>query len=272
MVLIVNEANATECRSGLETNIPEFRIAVVTGAARGLGLSIAKSLASDGHLCILVDRLAEVEDVAKEISGPSRQAEGYRADLAKPQDMAGLIDRIVARHGRLDILVNNAGINPLSAGNAIYAFEDIPLDTWNDTLAVNLTSVFYLCQKVIPHMRARRWGRIINISSRTARTYTGTASANYVASKSGILGLTRQIAGEFGPYGITANCIAPGPIVSPMSLADGGNMNETRAASSPLRRVGMPQEIGATVGFLASEEAAYITGAIIDLNGGSFMP
>lgn len=250
----------------------EIRVALVTGAARGLGLAIARGLAEAGHHCILADRNSEVRDAARAIVGPLGACDALVVDMANADKIGGLVSDVIAWRGRLDILVNNAGINPRKPDKQIYRFEEIPLAQWNEVLAVNLTAAFTLCQQAVPHMRARHWGRIINISSRTARTHTGTAAAHYAASKSGMLGLTRQIAGEVGPDGITANCIAPGPIDSPMSAADGGRMNEIRAASAPLRRIGRPEEIGATAAFLASEGAGYITGAIIDLNGGSFMP
>ena len=250
----------------------EVRVAVVTGAARGLGLAIVEGLAAAGHHCVLVDRSPDVHEVARNIASPLGEADAFVADLSSADAIAAMVAGVIARRGGIDILVNNAGINPRTPAKQVYTFEAIPLAQWNEVLNVNLTAAFTLCQLVVPYMRAQQWGRIINISSRAARTYTGTAPAHYAASKAGLLGMTRQIAGEVGPDGITANCIAPGPIVSPMSTIDGGRMNELRAAAAPLRRVGRPDEIGATAAFLASEGAGFITGAIIDLNGGSFMP
>ncbi len=250
----------------------ETRIVIVTGAAGGLGSAIARNLSEQGDHCILVDRAPDVRDIAKDMPSPLGAAEGRVLDIIDDNQLVDLIVWVEQQYGRLDVLVNNAGIHPKPAGQRYYRFDDISLAQWNAVLAVNLTSVFRLSQLALPLMRARRWGRIINMSSRTARTYSATAAAHYAASKSGMIGLTRVIAGENGEFGITANCIAPGPIDSPMSLADGGGANANFAARAPLRRVGTPPELAATVRFLASDEAGYITGAIIDINGGSFMP
>ncbi|WP_326522866.1 SDR family NAD(P)-dependent oxidoreductase [Sphingomonas sp.] len=250
----------------------DARTAIVTGAAQGLGLAIANGLAASGHHCILLDRSDSVHAVAQGLSSPLGTAEGHAVDVTDYPAVAALVASVIAEHGRIDVLVNNAGINPKNPSGGIFELLEIPLEGWRHVVDVNLNSVFHLCVQVLPHMQRRNWGRIINISSRTGRTYTGTAAAHYAATKAGVIGLTRQIAGEMGRHGITANCIAPGPITSPMSTADGGQGIARTASRGPLGRVGAPEEIGATAQFLASDGAAYITGAIIDLNGGTFMP
>ena len=244
------------------------RVAFVTGAASGIGRAVATRFAHDGLRTVLVDRSPQVRDIARELPGETM---ALVADVGREDELRAAFAEVAARHGRCDILVNNAGIHPKKGGGK-WKIEEIPLEQWNQVLAVNLTSAFLLTQLALPLMRKQGWGRIVNVSSRGGRTVSPVASAHYAASKAGMIGFTRIAALEGAPDRITANCVAPGPIHSAMTA---GSSPEIRAAfekAVPLGRYGEPEDIAATVAFLASEAAGFITGAVFDVNGGTFMP
>ena len=243
------------------------RVAIVTGAARGIGLGIAQRLARDGLHVIMIDVLDEVRTAAAQLSS----AEGHVLDITDDAALAALVADVHGRLGRIDVLVNNAGIHPKHPEKRFFKFAEIPRADWDRVFAVDLTAPFVLCQLVLPIMVAQRWGRIVNIASRAGRHFTGSAGGHYASAKAGMMGLTRIIAGEYGPHGITANSIAPGAIATPMSQASGAAIDRI-VAITPVGRMGTPDELAAAAAFLASEEAGYINGAILDVNGGVFMP
>lgn len=246
----------------------DTRVAVVTGAASGIGLATARYFAQQGLRTVLLDRSPEVKAIARDLS-PETTA--LVADVGHGEDVRAAMAEVEARFGRCDILVNNAGIHPKKDGGK-WKIEEIPLAQWNEVLAINLTSAFLFCQLALPLMRAQRWGRIVNVSSRGGRTVSPVASAHYAATKAGMIGFTRIAALESAPDNITVNCVAPGPIHSAMTA---GSSPEIRAAfekAVPLGRYGDPADIAATVSFLASDAAGFITGAVFDVNGGTFMP
>lgn len=247
------------------------KTAVVTGAARGIGLAICHRLAAAGAHCVLVDLAPGVRQAAASVASPLGAAEGLCLDVDDETAVQELIDAIRERHGRLDILVNNAGIHPKHPDGRYFAFDEISRADWDRVLRVNLGAVFSLCKAALPLMREGGWGRIVNISSRSARTYSASAGAHYTASKAGVIALTRSVAGENGPFGITANCIAPGPTASPMAFESGARTS-AYAATVPVRGLGTPEELAAAVAYLVSDEARYVNGAVLDFNGGGFMP
>lgn len=247
------------------------RVALITGAAAGIGLCIATMLAERGCRVIAVDRSPGVLEAAAHATLAGAPMEGVVLDVTDESGVRTLAADIVLRFGSLDILVNNAAIHPKNNGERT---GSAAIDTaqWQDVILVNLTSVFVLCREVLPAMRSRGWGRIVNISSRAGRAPVTTAGAHYAASKAGMIGMSRVLATEFAPFGITVNCVAPGRIASPLTQQGSVERQRELNATIPVGRIGTAAEIGDTVSFLAGDGAAFITGAVIDANGGTFMP
>jgi 2-hydroxycyclohexanecarboxyl-CoA dehydrogenase len=247
----------------------EQRVGVVTGAGSGIGLAIARRLASDGHAVAVLDLdPVSATAAAKAIEGAGGRAVGLPADVADRDAVFAAVDEVSAAFGPPTILVNNAGM-----GASFARFLKITPETWERVLGVNLTGAFHCCQAVLPGMVEAGWGRIVNISS--SSTHGGQALlASYVSSKSGLNGLTKTLALEFGPKGITVNAIPPGFIDTPMLRASEarGEFGEggiaDAVARTPVRRAGLPEDIAATCSFLCTDEAGYITGQIIGVNGG----
>jgi 3-oxoacyl-[acyl-carrier protein] reductase len=244
------------------------RVALVTGAASGIGLAVARQFLRDGHRTVMIDRSPEVEGIARDLGD---NATALVADVGQADAVRAAMKEVDARFGRCDILVNNAGVHPKKDGGK-WRIEEIPLEQWNDVLAINLTSSFLFSQLALPLMRRQGWGRIVNVSSRGGRTVSPVASAHYAATKAGMIGFTRILALEAAPDRITANCVAPGPIETAMTAGSSLEVRAAFAKAVPLGRYGDPQDIASTVAFLASDAAAFITGAVFDVNGGTFMP
>jgi len=233
------------------------RTAFVTGASRGIGRACAKALGEAGARVILAARdAAKLEEVAYEIPG----AMCIAIDLASPES----IKEAFAKAGTVDILVNNAGIT--KDGLAMRMKKD----DWDAVLATNLTGAFLAIQQVLPGMLKQRWGRIINIASIVGET-GNPGQSNYVASKAGLIGLTKSLAQEIASRTVTVNAVAPGFIETDMTAALSEDTKNTLLAHIPLRRFGQVEDVAAAVRFLASEEAGYITGHVLDVNGGMYM-
>jgi 3-oxoacyl-[acyl-carrier protein] reductase len=248
------------------------RVALVTGAARGIGAAVAAKLAANGHPVVLADVIPEVEETAARLGeGGGARARALRLDVADPAAVAALPGALGDWWDRLGVVVNNAGISPKVDGRA-RKVRDLPLEEWNRVLAVNLTGAFLVSQACLPPLRARRWGRIVMMTSQAARAKSQIAGAPYAASKTGLMGFARSLATELGPDGITVNSVAPGRIDTPMARGAAAGVNDAFLAQIPLGRVGTPKDVAEVVAFLASDAAGYLTGATLDVGGGSFMP
>lgn len=249
------------------------RVALITGGARGLGYASALALGATGTRIALADIQADaVTYSAATLRAAGLDARGYPLDVADPQAIRATVAAVAADFGGIDILVNCAGILPRVNGENP-TVETMPLEIWNQTLAVNLTGPFLMAQACVPWMKRGGWGRIITISSRAARMRT-FGNAHYSASKSGLSGLHRILAGEVGPHGITVNCIAPSRVETELNKGMVGGAATLQAAlkETPVGRIGQPEDIAAAVAYLASDSAGFVNGAILDITGGSFMP
>lgn len=238
------------------------RTAFVTGASRGIGLACARALAKAGHRVALAARNRELlEQAAREIGGETHVVE---MDLSAPESIKNALGGTAKEFGRIDILVNNAAIT--RDGLAV---RMKPVD-WDAVIATNLSGSFLAIQQVLPGMMRERWGRIVNISSVVARS-GNPGQANYVAAKAGLIGLTKSLAQEMASRNITVNAVAPGFIATDMTAVLSDELKAKILASIPLARLGEPEDVAAAVEFLASERAGYITGQVIDVNGGMYM-
>lgn len=248
------------------------RVALVTGAARGIGKAVALELAKNGAHVIVNDyRLGkEAQEVVEQIRALGNRGEVYLADVSSRDDVSKMMENIQRDFGRLDILINNAGISPKHQGVKKPIYEMDPQE-WETVINVNLNSAFYCTHFAAPLMIAKRFGRIVNVSSMAARVYSPIPGAHYCSSKAGILGLTRVSAGELAPFNIIVNAIAPGRIKTEMMDAFGEERNRELLKTIPIGRFGTPQDVAKVVCFLVSEENDYIVGAVIDINGGRAM-
>ena len=256
------------------SNPPAGRVALVTGSSRGIGKAIAARLAAERHTVIVngAERKA-AEDTAAELGAGGAQVLALAADVSDERSVAAMISEIDRRFGRLDVVVNNAGISP-RVGGAKPTVETTPVDHWMRTLSVNLTGAFLVCRAALPLMKKGMWGRIVNIGSIAGRMNTGYGSAHYAASKAGMMGFSRVLAGEVGQFGITVNCVAPGRISAGMTatFSNSSAIDDIYVARTPLGRLGEPADVAAAVAFLVSEDARFITGGVLDVTGGMYMP
>ncbi|MCU1479317.1 MAG: hypothetical protein JWQ19_103 [Subtercola sp.] len=249
------------------------RTAIVTGAAGALGSAIARHLHDAGFHIAIVDRDGDrAHALADELAIESRpNARAYALDLVDRAAIASFVDDFHADFESCDVLVNNAGINLAHPDGSKFPLEEVTDEGWDLMLSISLTAPFLLCRAFAPEMKAKGWGRIVNIASRAGRTYVPASNVHYSAAKAGIIGMTRMIAGEAEATGLTANCVAPGRVDSALSSTNSAAIVAESMKSIPMARSGQASEIATVVGFLASDASSYVTGATIDVNGGSFM-
>ena len=241
------------------------RIALVTGASQGIGRAVALELARSGAVVGLAARnQAKLDEAAAEIKAAGGQAEVFAMDVASEEAIKAGARAVLDRFGKVEILVNNAGITRDGLMLRMKRAD------WDDVISSNLTGTFLLTQTLLAPMLKNRWGRIVNLSSVVGRT--GQAGqVNYAASKAGLIGLTRSMAREVASRGITVNAVAPGYIETPMTAVLDEKQRTAMLAQIPLGRAGTAEEVAQAVAFLASDAAAYITGHVLDVNGGMFM-
>jgi len=236
------------------------RVAIVTGGGRGIGQAIALKLAEVGATMVVSD-IAEAEPVAEEIRSMGRQALAVSTDVSLPADVEKLVETTMSTYGRIDILVNNAGI---TRDQLLMRLSE---EDWDSVLTVNLKSVYLCTRAVLRHMIKQRWGRIVSMSS-IVGVVGNAGQSNYAAAKAGIIGLTRSVAKEVASRGITANAIAPGFIDTSMTQQLAENQRQEMAKHIPVGYIGTPRDVAEAVAFLASEEARYITGQVLNVDGG----
>lgn len=238
------------------------KVALVSGAGRGIGREIALELAKAGCTVICVSRNeSSCGSVAEEIRACGGKAESFAFDVSDSGQVKEKCTEILKKYGAVDILVNNAGI---TRDNLLMRMSD---EEWNAVISTNLSSCFYLSRNLVRAMMGKRWGRIINISS-VSGIAGNAGQANYSAAKAGIIGFTKTLARELAARNITANAVAPGFIETDMTAKLPENIMEAAKAAIPLKRFGKPDDIARVCAFLASEEASYITGQVISVNGG----
>lgn len=243
----------------------ENRIAFVTGASRGIGRACALSLAAAGNRVVLAARtVAALETVAAEIRALGREAFVVELDLSSADSVKNAFSKAAKEFGRIDILVNNAAVT--KDGLALRMKKE----DWDTVIQTNLTGAFLAIQQVLPGMMKERWGRIVNISSVVGEA-GNPGQANYVASKAGLIGLTKSIAQEMASRNVTVNAVAPGFIATDMTAVLPEPVKEAMLSKIPLKRFGAAEDVAAAVTFLASESAGYITGHVLDVNGGMYM-
>ena len=241
------------------------KVALITGAAQGIGKAIALKLADSGADVVIVDmNLEKAQATAKEIEGCGKRAIALKANVANLQETEAMIDETVAKLGAIHILVNNAGI---TRDALILRMKE---EDWDAVISVNLKGVFNCTKAAVKHMVKQRYGRIINIASIVGEM-GNAGQANYSASKAGVIALAKTVAREFASRNITCNAIAPGFIETAMTQALSEKVREELAKQIPMARLGTPEDVAEGVLFLVSDSSNYITGQVLNINGGMYM-
>ncbi|MDR1366711.1 MAG: 3-oxoacyl-[acyl-carrier-protein] reductase [Puniceicoccales bacterium] len=240
------------------------RVALVTGAGRGLGAAIAKKLAQQSVCVVCVSRSQNCEKIASEIVAAGGEAEGMAVDVSDGNAVQLACENLLKKYGAIDILVNNAGIT-----RDVLVMRMAESD-WDNVIRTNLSSCFYWTKHLLRGMTQNRWGRIVNISSVVAKT-GNFGQANYAAAKAGMIGFTKSVAKEVASRGVCVNCVAPGFIESDMTAILSKKIIEETQKLIPMKRMGIPEDVANAVSFLCSEAANYITGTLLTVDGGMTM-
>lgn len=244
------------------------RVAIVTGGARGIGAGISKRLSNDGRMVYVWDLEGPIGDATW--FDDFDDVRPMEIDVSSERAVNDAVARIVAEHGGIDILVNNAAISPKHDGKRTPPAET-PTAEWQAVMEVNLNGPFYAMRAVLPSMIEAKWGRIVNISSRAGRSGSQISGLAYGVAKTGINGLTRTMAADVGKHGVTVNSVAPGRIATPMTARTRADISAKSIASIPVGREGQPEDIAGLVSYLAGEDSGFVSGAVIDINGGAYM-
>jgi 3-oxoacyl-[acyl-carrier protein] reductase len=247
------------------------RVVLITGGSGGIGEALVERYARDGAAVGIVDVNEETgAALAQRLTSAGLRVHFAHADVGDFAACEAACRAIEAALGPVDTLVNNAGISPKHAGKPMPIWQMAP-DEWRRVMDVNVNSVFNFCRILAPGMVERRFGRIVSMSSVAGKAYLDIVAAHYSTTKAALIGMTRHLAGELGPHGITVNAIAPGRIDTPLVRGVAREANEKVAQETPLRRLGAPDEVASTCLFLTSDEAAFVTGQVIDVAGGWLM-
>lgn len=239
------------------------KVAIITGAGQGIGLGIARAFAREGARIALWDfNPVALEKALAETLQSGAEAVACLLDVSCKKQVDNAVEKVKEQWGAVDILVNNAGIYE------VLPVEEISEGQWDRVLAVNLKGAFLCCQAAIPHLKSQGGGRIINMASSAGKVGGSAAGVHYSVSKAGVICLSKQLARELGPYNITVNAVAPGRVDTPIIRIVSHEENEAFRLRTPLGRLGTPEDIANAVVFLASQEASFITGEILDVNGG----
>jgi NAD(P)-dependent dehydrogenase (short-subunit alcohol dehydrogenase family) len=237
------------------------KVALVTGAGNGIGEATARRLAREGAIVVANDvDVEQARAVVADLRKEGARALAVAADVTRRADVEAMMQQVVSELGRIDVLINNAGINRDAMSHKMTE------EQWDQVLSVNLKGTFLCAQAALMRMRERGWGRVVNTSS--VGSLGNIGQANYAASKAGVIGLTRTLALEYAKYGVTVNCIAPGPVMTRMLAGVPEAIREKIVARVPVGRIARPDEIAGVHAFLASDDAAYITGQVLFVDGG----
>jgi NAD(P)-dependent dehydrogenase (short-subunit alcohol dehydrogenase family) len=247
------------------------RVALVTGASRGIGAFTAKVLAQRGaKVAVSARTVSDLEGVAAFIRKNGGEALAVPGDVVEPAHVASMFETVVQKWGRLDILVNNAGL-----GTPAKPVEEVLPEEWDQTILLNLKSVYLCIRAAAPVMKRQGYGRIVNVSSFAGRFFSRLSGPHYSSAKAGVIGFTRHMAAELGPFGVCVNSVAPSPVLTERVKGKWETRPEEERqrilAGIPLGRLAQPEEIATVIAFLASDDASYVNGACIDVNGGSYM-
>ncbi len=250
------------------------KVAVVSGGTTGIGLACARRLLADGLRVAVFsqsqDKVAMAEDLLSADAGNERVLV-RKVDLAEPDAVSTFFADVAARWESPSVLICNAGVSPKHGGGSL-PFVEIPLEEWQQVMDVNLTGAMLCCQAVAPAMSSAGFGRIVLVGSVAGRTIPRIAGTSYAVSKSALAGLIRALVSDFSGSGVTVNLVAPGRILTEMTGPANGPSNASALERIPVGRLGKPEDVASLIGFLASPDAGFINGAIIDINGGEFSP
>lgn len=250
----------------------EGRTAIITGASRGIGRAVATKYSEAGANVVLCSRRIN-EELVERLKRNNHGVLALSCDVSKVKDIEYVINKTIKEFSRIDVLANIAGISPKKADGVKIPFYEMDIDQWREVMDINLNSMFFFSRLVVPHMMKQKYGRLINMSSIVGLTNSehGPASAAYVTSKTGVIGLTKAMAYDLAPYGITANAIAAGRISTEMSAANNEYYNKLHIDLIPMHRFGAADEVAELFLFYASDRSSYITGEVTNISGGWFI-